>query len=451
MRRREFLITAWTGATSLQTAFACTDKGGRRGSIARSAADYGFLPDATPQANLAALKRAIAETPSGSRLIIPAAGGRPCHVDTSGGLSRSVVIDRPMILQCDGHVRATDGARRANPPYLFHVKSGNVTIEGRGTLSGSGQVDDANVPEDKTFPGLIFVSGDDFRLLKVLVDTPPKVGVHLWDCWRATISARWRGGVRKYRQGGTSHFAIRATGGGGHRIVNNQFGRDAHNGRVVTAFFSGGWRGGATANIIHGNTADVHEKLAYLFGDKNMISDCTVKDALHTDVIRINGNGNSVRGIVASNIRGGVAIYDGSHNEVRGCRFTGVRQTGIYLSQSEGYRGVIDDNRLIDNRIDAAPGADGLQDGILVDLHGASCNGVQIAGNVITGFGRGGQEAPIRARAPAASQIHNAVIERNTVQPASGPGISVRGLISPRIADNLSNTASGRKIRVIDP
>lgn len=406
------------------------------------ARDFGLAAGNTPAGNLTALRRAVASVHPGEVLRIPKAAGA-CVVDTSGGLSAAVKIDKPMTILLEGALRASEGTRRPNPPYLFHVAADKVTFEGQGELSGPGTVDDLNVHEENNFPGLVFVTGQRFSWLGPIIRCPPKVGIFLKECHDATVSGRWLGGVRQYRSTHTSYFGIRATGGGWHHIIDNQFGRDDAGGRLITAFFNGGDNSGATACTVRGNSADVHEKLAYMWGDHHDIADCRIVNAIQTDIIRLNGSHNRVHKVTANQVMGGVSIYDGGDNEVSDCVFTNVIQTGIYVAGSPSYHDGFDGTRVLGNRISADQSAGAFQDGILLYLLGSATNGVRIEGNEVVGFGRLPDQAQIRLETRAPYKVRGATIADNRLIGGRQAGIRLREVAAPILKNNIGRGLAG--------
>lgn len=385
----------------------------------------GAAVDATASRNHAAFRAAIAATPTGGTLVIPARGERSYAIDTSGGLKEALTIDRQMTIALHGKVGATHGAVGPNPPYLFSVKAADVAFVGKGEIAGPGSANDANLSDDIAHPGLIHVTGDRFSFIGPMVRDVPKIGIHLWNCQNATITARWQGGIKDYTIGNTALFGIRATGGGGHRIVGNRFERDAQGRRLITGYFAGGLMGATRGDEIANNVADVHEKLAYLYTNASTVRDCSVSDAMRTDIIRIVGSGNMIERIEGQRIKGGVSIYNGQENVVRDCVFTEVYQDGIFVSFAHGYVGGLAGTRIVDNVIVASAKGTGLQDGICAYLGAGDTSRIAITGNRV---------------ASASSSDWQNCIRIETVPPFFGD--------APTVRDNdLSGGINGLSIR----
>ena len=215
------------------------------------ASSYGFSPLATPAQNLASLKLAVAATPTYGRLII---GEGTFTVDVTGGLSAAVLLDRTMTIEVRGRIEGDGFTVQANPTYLFRVTAPGVVFTGYGTIAGDGTANADNSGTIATHPGLIYVEGDDFVLDRTLtIDGPPKVGIVLTNCWRATIGGKWKSSFAQGLSDGTTtaYFGIIANGGGKHIFdgIISQIGDDIAAGTgsitgttlTVSATTSGAW------------------------------------------------------------------------------------------------------------------------------------------------------------------------------------------------------------------
>ena len=400
---------------------------------------FGASYDESPSRNLEAFRTAITATPAGGTLLIPryegSSLGATYRIDTSGGLSEALVIDRPITIVLDGMIRATDGASGRNPPYIFAVTASDVHFTGGGTIAGPGQVDDSNNLDDAHHSGLIRVTGDRFQFIGPTVRDVPKIGIHLWKCSNATISALWTGGIARYTVGHTGLFGIRATGGGGHRITNNRFERDIQGRRLITGYFAGGLMGATTGDEITGNVADVHEKLAYLYTNHSRVANCHVINALRTDILRVVGSHNVVERLSADRTQGGVSIYNGTHNTVRDCIFQNVRQAGIFISFLGDYRGGYTGTTISGNLIVAAPDAVGLQDGICLYLGAGETGNISVTGNRIEGAGTASWKNAIRVEAIPPFFADRMTVSDNILHDSVN-GLSLRRLHDARLDRN---------------
>ena len=304
-------------------------------------ADFGVSPSASPQANLAGLKAALAKAPAGATLRLRPTAPLACRVDTSGGWSRAATIARPVTLRIDGDLQSTHGGIRPDPSFMLNVTAPGVTISGSGRILGHGVIDDTNGGTDETMPGLVRVAADDFTLTGVEIVASPKVGVMLYQCRRARIvDARFSGGPRVY--GDTGYFAIRAAGGGGHLFRGNRFYPAADGGMYVQCIMLSG----SHDNLFAGNHAlHPYEKLVYGFGDRNMARDNVVVgnpgyvpgtniQGTITAVFRFHGSFNTVRDNYTRDCAGGAQMMDGSGHMVINNQFLSCGQSAI-----SAYRG----------------------------------------------------------------------------------------------------------------
>lgn len=318
------------------------NSGSHTGSTVLNLTDFGVSPSATPLQNLARLKDAIANAPSGATLYLPRTGPLACAIDTRGGWTGAVQIDKPLTLRIDGALQATHSALRPNPPFILNVTAPGVTISGSGRIIGDGSIDDTNAGIDENLPGLIRVAADDFTMTGVEMVTPPKVGLMLYQCRRARIEgARFTGGPKVY--GDTSHFAIRAAGGGQHVFNRNRFYPAADGGMCVQCIMLAG----ANDSIITDNHAThPYEKLVYAFGDRNIARNNVVVgnpdfipgtniQGTITGVFRFHGSSNRVEGNRSSNCAGGAQMMDGTAHTVVGNRFMDCGQSAISAYRSD--------------------------------------------------------------------------------------------------------------------
>lgn len=403
---------------------------------------FGASVTATPARNLAAFRAAIKATPTGGTLRICARGGHAYVIDTSGGFGTALKIDRQMTVVLDGKLRATHGMVQLDPPYLFAVTASDVAFVGEGELAGPGAADDRNEPDDRNFPGLIHVTGSRFRFIGPTVRDVPKIGIHLWQAREATITARWEGGVGAYVTGHTGLFGIRATGGGGHRIVGNHFVPDAQGRRLVTGYFAGGVLGATIGDEIADNVATVHEKLAYLYTSGSVVRDCTVTDAVQTDIVRIVGNDNLVERVTGRRVKGGVSIYNGHNNVVRACTFTDVDQSGIFASLTPGYVDGLAGTKIVDNVIVASDSSTGLQDGICIYLGAGDTRRIAVTGNHVGAAGKSTWRNCIRIEA-VTPFFANGTVVRDNVLSGGTNGLSVRRLRGGDVNTNRTGLLRG--------
>lgn len=426
LERRDLLGTGALLGASLALRPSAT-----KSAIARratKASDFGALPGRPPKENQRALAKAIASVPIGGTLLIPNAGDDVLEVEASADLGSALAVPHAMTIEIAGKVKAvapgaSQGASQG-PMRLMRIVGDRVSIVGNGSLAGPGESDDANEGGDETFPSLIYVTGSHFRFLGPTICDVPKIGIHLWNCDRAEISATWCGGIAQYHQGRAALFGIRATGGGRHRIVGNRFGRDGAGRRLITAYFAGGTMGVTNGDVIENNYADVHEKLAYLHSDHSRVSNNFVCDADQTDIVRVIGSGNTIESLKGARIKGGVAIYDGTGNVIRNCELLDVQQAGIFLSSE---RGAAPPSRthITGNVIAAAPTARHLQDGIYLYLGRGGAPDCTIIGNSIRAPGPNLWRSGIRVAAVPPNFAGPLKIANNRIDGAID-GISLR-------------------------
>jgi len=408
---------------------------------ATNVVDYGASSSAAAAANLAAFKLAVAATPTGGTLVIPAAASF-YSIDTSGGLSTAIEINKRMQIVFEGDVKSNFGTQQANPPYIFNVTADNVTFTGGGKIIGNGTIDDTNSGTDDTFPGLIRVTGDNFTMTGCIIDTPPKLGVMLYDCTGAKILGNtFTGGPTSYS--GTGYFAIRGYLGGKHNISDNLFTPDSGGGMYVnTIFFNG-----TNDSIIDANVCVYpYEKLAYIVGSYNLISNNyvvgnpntipgTSQAGTVTSVFRGMGSYNKFSNNVSKNCLAGCTIMDGVSNEVSGNSFIDCGQLGIAVFASGSYTGTFNGTVITNNVItgSAIPGIVNTY-GIYVLIASATTTNLFITNNNVAYFADDPSYGIIFVAAVAPYGITDAKISGNKLD---GGAIGDYGIFLTRVVDSL--------------
>lgn len=401
-----------------------------------SVKDFGASSSASAAVNLAAFKSAVAAVATGGKLVIPVDASF-YSIDTSGGLSTAIEINKRMEVVFEGDVKATFGTMQANPPYIFNVTADGVTFSGNGKLIGNGTIDDTNAGDEDSFPGLVYVQGDNFTMRGVVVDTPPKVGVLLRGCSNAKILGNtFEGGPSAYTPGNTAYFSVRSTGGGGHEIIGNHFLPDSGNGRTINAIFFGGIAGGSNNCTIAYNIAKApHEKITYLYGDYNTVIGNYIDDAPNTDAYRHHGSYNKLIGNTAKNCIGACQIFDGVGNEISNNTFTGLTQAGIIVQRISGsYTGGFNNTKIVGNTVIGGTGTK--TDGIRVSVDGASSSGIVVTDNIVSSMTNVNGEGLVRIIAQSPFSIEDALVANNRLV-AGTNGVLLDRVIRSLVSDNL--------------
>lgn len=350
---------------------------------------YGAVADSTTD-NRVAFLAAVNSTPTGGTVVVPVGTGSYL-IDTSGGESTAIEIDRQMTIDLEGVVEASYGAIQANPPTIFLVSGDNVTIRGPGRIVGDGSTNSVNTGTDATFPSLVKVTGDYFTMQDVVIDTPYKVGVFLYSCVGAAIeSCRFTGGPTTYTD--TAYFGIRCYQGSKHSITKNQFYPDAGGGMYVQCVFSNA----SSFMNIEGNIAfKPYEKLAYINGDYNTIANNTIvgnsSTVPGTDLYGTVGppiRHDGVFGVITGNLiyygGGGISSIGGGGLTIANNTMRYVGQSGVAVFGGSGtYDYLSIRNNVMVNG--ALPGII-ITNGINVDAPSGSNFYIDISHNQVVGF-----------------------------------------------------------------
>lgn len=411
-----------------------------------SVKDFGASALKTAAENLACFKAAVAATAVGGKLVVPVDTSF-YHIDTTGGLSTAVEINKRMQIVFEGDIKANYGTQQANPPYIFNVTADNVTFTGgSGRIIGNGTIDDTNTGNQDTFPGLVHVTGDNFTMTGCVVDNPPKVGVLLYNCTGAKILGNtFTGGPTVSTFGNTAHFAIYSYLGGNHNISDSLFTPDSNGGMFTNAIFFNG-----TSNSIIDANVCIHpyEKLAYVVGSHNLITNNYVVgnpdpipgtsppiSGTLTSAFRGMGNFNKFSNNVTRYCLAGCTIMDGYGNEVSSNLFIDCGQIGVAVFASSGYTGTFNGTVITNNVITGAniPGIT-IGNGIYVYVASATSTNIMITNNHVSYFCNTAADGMIFVAALAPYGITFSKISGNRLK---GGSIGQYGILLTRVVDTM--------------
>lgn len=427
----------WSDGDLLTSANLNTRNGGRTFNVQDAA--YGALGDGSTD-DRAAFEAAIAAASAGDTVFVPRTSSY-YRINNAAGLDDAVLVNKQITLRIEGEVRATFGGIQTNPPTIFYVTADNVTLEGGGTLRGDGTVNDVNTGTDDTMPSLVRVTGNNFIMRDLTVDTPPKIGVHLVSCANAKIlGCRFTGGVTSYSD--TAYFAIRGGQGERHIIAHNHFYPDSGGGMYVNCIFLNN----TNYSLIEDNIAyRPFEKLCYVSASYNVINGNIVLGNSGTvpgtsqagtvgPVYRVDGIYNKITNNF-SRYGGGAQSLGGQGSDISGNTFIDCGQSGITVTSGA----VPLTHANIANNVCICGNLAGITvtNGILIE----PANGVgvsyylRITGNTVVGFSPTGATAQIRVIGSASDEFSRAVISDNNV--ASGTrGIWTTSMINSFVHGN---------------
>lgn len=410
--------------------------------------DFGASSSASAAANLAAFKLAVAAVPTGGTLIV-AAQSSFYSISTTGGLSAAIEIDKRMQVIFEGDVKANFSAIQANPPYIFKVTADDVTFTGGGgKIIGDGTTDSTNAGTDQTMPGLVYVSGNNFTMTGCLIDTPPKIGVILYDCQGAKILGNtFTGGPTTY--GSTGYFAIRTYLGNSHNISNNLFTPDANGGMFVNTIFMN-----QTSSCVIDSNICIHpyEKLVYCVGDKNTVSNNQVvgnpntipgsspaKKGTLTSVYRFDGDYNICVGNYSDFCAAGATCLNSKGNLISGNTFLRNGQLGIVAFETAGYTGSLTGTTItnnimsFDNTMGFSVGVGGIQ----VTASESAATDILVTGNFVDTFVNPAG-AGINVQGTLTTKITKAKISNNHII-SSTNGVLMQYVEESVVSENLMN------------
>ena len=444
----EQIGTGWSNATvaNFHTKFlqdgtgAVTRTAQNKNRETISVTDFGVSTSESAANNLAYFQAAVDAAPAGSRVIVPASASA-YEIDTSGGLSTAIEIDKKLTLQIDGLLLASDGDIQENPNYIFNVSGDDVTFCGSGKIYGKqADVDDTNAGDETTTPGLIYVSGDRFSISGITISIPSKAGIHLVSCYESKIeSCHFSGGPTSYTEGNTAHFAIRIYGGGKHIIRGNTFSPDGDGGMFVSCIFSV-----SSNNLIISNNVcnKPWEKLSYLYGSYNLISCNQVTGDFSnsnqiTSAFRNHGSYNKISNNIVYDFQGGVVIYDGIYNEISYNQLLGIGQAGIAVGALDGGT-IFSGTKIIGNTI-IGDAVSTKSNGIQLIADGGDSAAIIISNNIIVSMADESTNGGIYVGADTGHALKDLVLSGNTINTA------YNGIYLLRVTDSIinNNTIAG--------
>lgn len=415
-----------------------------------SVKDFGASSAASAAANLTAFKNAVAAVTVGGTLVVPADASF-YNIDTSGGLSTAIEINKRMKIVFEGEVKATTGNRHAtNPPAIFNVSADHVTFSGSGKMIGNGTFETSNTADpETTFPQLVYVTGDYFSSLGLTYEDNPEMAIHLRNCRGANIRGNiFIGGPTVH---GTAYFGVRASGGGWHKFTHNTFAANALGGKISNCIFFGGNAGNPDWNLVDNNIIeDAWEKLVYGYTSQTVISNnvMTFPSGNLSDSIRIqSGANNTICDNIVTGANGFVSAYDSSNLTITGNRCSALQQVAVYMRKQTALpAGGFSNTVIANNMFLGDVSRPTLGDGISIVSDGATTERVSITGNTVIGFSKGSTpDAGIKLEAVSPQTFTDSVIANNIID---GAAVGQNGILLGRcvnvkvrgnVLDNLLN------------
>lgn len=332
--------------------------------------------------------------------------------DVTGGRSTApeVVINKTLII--DGIIKSNYGQLGDNAPTLFRVTGDNVIFCGNGSLVGNGDINAINTGTVEQAPSLLWVEGDNFKIKDVIIDTPPKAGIILYQCMNADISTTFKGGYTADTYLETSYFGVNSLYGERHKIHDCVFGLNKDGGKFVNSIFLVSDNCSITNNVAY----HALEKLIYCVGNDNLIEGNSFlgrPTGSFTDSYRLMGNRNTLIANYAINTNGGCQILNGGQNRVINNTFINCKQVGVNINDNSSIgTNNLSNNEVIGNYIE------GIENTAFSGVHLISSyknvDNVKIEGNTITGInitnGNG-----ILVSSPNAFLMNNTIIANNKI------------------------------------
>ena len=354
--------------------------------------------------------------------------------DVTGGLTSAVEVVSNKTLIINGNIKSNFGLLQDNPPSLFKVTGDNVSFYGYGKLMGNGDIDDRNIGTTDQIPSLIYISGDNFKLKDIIIDTPSRAGILLYDCINADISTTFLGGVESYTVGNTAYFGVYAYLGGHHKIYDCVFKENSLGGKYISSIFlvSSNYCS-ITNNVAYGSW----EKLIYCISNHTLIegnSYYAPTPQNYTDAYRLTGNFNTLTGNYSIGANGGCQVLNGGNNIISNNTFLNCRQLGVNINDNENIGvGDLSGNEVKNNKITVLSGV--AFGGIHVVCRYKSASYINIVGNSVIDVSLNTSLGAIVLNATSPYSIENSVVSDNNII-NSYHGINFNRTVYSKISNN---------------
>lgn len=370
---------------------------------------------------------------SSDSVLVPS--GNTFLFDVTGGLTSAVEVVSNKTLIINGDIKSNYGELQDNPPSLFRVTGDNVSFYGTGSLIGNGYIDDRNMGTSEQVPSLIYVTGDNFKLKDVVIDTPSRAGILLYDCINANISTTFLGGVESYTVGNTAYFGVYGYLGGYHKIYDCVFKENSLGGKYISSIFLANSNYcSITNNVAYGSW----EKLIYCASSHTLIESNSYhapSPQNYTDAYRIMGDFNTLTGNYSIGANGGCQVLNGGYNVISNNTFLNCRQLGVNINDNENIGASnLSGNEVINNKITVLNGI--AFGGIQVVVRYKSASYIRIEGNTIVGVSLNTSTGAIVLSATSPYIIENGSTISNNNIINSYQGINLTRVVYAKISDN---------------
>lgn len=369
---------------------------------------------------------------SSDSVLVPS--GNTFLFNVTGGLTSVVEVVSNKTLIINGDIKSNYGKLQDNPPSLFRVTGDNVSFYGTGSLIGNGYIDDRNMGIPEQVPSLIYVTGNNFKLKNVVIDTPSKAGILLYNCINANISTTFLGGVKSYTVGNTAYFGVYVYLGGYHKIYDCVFKENSLGGKYISSIFLANSNYcSITNNVAYGSW----EKLIYCASSHTLIEGNSYhapSPQNYTDAYRIMGDFNTLTGNYSIGANGGCQVLNGGYNIISNNTFLNCRQLGININDDKNIgAGSLDGNEVKNNKITVLNGI--AFGGILVDCGYKSASYINIEGNSVYNVSLDTSTGAIVLRANSPWSIENSAVSDNNII-NSYNGINLNRTVYSKISNN---------------
>lgn len=369
---------------------------------------------------------------SSDSVLVPS--GNTFLFDVTGGLTSAVEVVSNKILIINGDIKSNYGKLQDNPPSLFRVTGDNVSFYGTGSLIGNGYIDDRNMGTPEQSPSLIYVTGDSFKLKDVVIGTPSRAGILLYDCINADISTTFLGGVVNHTVGNTAYFGVYGYLGGYHKIYDCVFKENSLGGKYISSIFLVNSNYcSITNNVAYGSW----EKLIYCVSSHTLIEGNSYhapSPQNYTDAYRIMGDFNTLTGNYSIGANGGCQVLNGGYNVISNNTFLNCRQLGININDNENIgAGSLNGNEVKNNKITVLNGI--AFGGIQVVCRYKSASYINIEGNSVFNVGLDTSGGAIVLSATSPYSIENSAVSDNNII-NSYIGINLIRTVYSKISNN---------------
>ncbi len=407
----------------------------------------GALADSGTTDNGPIIQKAFNAIVAGATVEIPS-GGSGYYKVTATQTSEAITVATKCQIVLNGDLKGTSSANQHNPPYIMNVTANGVQMYGIGSFTGPGTCY-FDEHENTHVPGLLRVSGTDFKLKDIKFIDPPEASIHFVGSHRSSVSfCEFTGGDTWVNANDSQFYHILISGGGnGISVHNNKFYMDAAGKSVRQGICNDSSPEVHQLSIINNYFYNMHEHAVYCYVQySNMNSNTIIFDTAYANQrgqgIKFGGQYNIIKGnTITGALYGAIATYGAVGTVIDSNVGYNIGHVGIFVGHNVAIAYGIDRNIVSNNTLEATTTST-IYEGIRY-YPGADCTsksyGGKIINNTLKGWGDPSTSnlSSISIYSPGAGyEMFNFEVSGNTITGSLGYGIYLGRVQSSVVARN---------------